>query len=238
MPCPLTDTAATPYRRTAGSLSPGCQGRVPRCGGESLAPGRSVHTGDTDAHLREGRSLRFPFDTHHEGRVQQLPAPGSPDRGRRLDLLHVRSGLPSRGVCRTPGHPATHCRRADGEKRGSNRPHARSRHRPRLERTTRRRDALGPAHETQANAAEIDAVLAATGDRQIVEVSARDPWWRARPVADRYEGRNVLGRLWMELRQQLPESDQAARSGAWSGRVRVGCLVGGTDVPRVPREAA
>ena len=78
----------------------------------------------------------------------------------------------------------------------------------------------------EANRAGIDAVLAATGERAIVEVSARDPWWGARPVADRYEGRNVLGRLWMELRHQLRENDPAAGAGAWSGRIRVGCLAG------------
>ena len=78
----------------------------------------------------------------------------------------------------------------------------------------------------EANAAEIDAVLAETGDRPIVEVSTRDAWWGAKPVADRYEGNNVLGRLWMELRQQLRENDPAARSGAWTGRIRVGCLAG------------
>ena len=33
----------------------------------------------------------------------------------------------------------------------------------------------------EANEAEIDAVLAATGDRPIVEVSTRDPWWGASP---------------------------------------------------------
>ena len=82
----------------------------------------------------------------------------------------------------------------------------------------------------EANADEIDAVLAATGERPIVEVSTRDPWWGARPVADRYEGKNVLGRLWMELRQQLREADPAARSGAWSGCIRVGCLAGGAPV--------
>ena len=53
-----------------------------------------------------------------------------------------------------------------------------------------------------------------TLNRPIVEVSTRDPWWGARPVAERYEGRNVLGRLWMELRQQLRDHDPAARSGA------------------------
>ncbi len=68
----------------------------------------------------------------------------------------------------------------------------------------------------EANAAEIDAVLASTGERSIVEVSTRDPWWRASPVADRYEGNNVLGRLWMELRQQLREDDPAASASAAS----------------------
>ena len=83
----------------------------------------------------------------------------------------------------------------------------------------------------EANRAEIDAVLAATDDRPIVEISTRDPWWGARPVADRYQGRNVLGRLWMELRQQLRESDPAASSGAWAGRIHAGCLA---DPPTPP----
>ena len=90
----------------------------------------------------------------------------------------------------------------------------------------------------EANPAEIDAVLAATGDRPIVEVSTRDPWWGARPVADRYEGRNVLGRLWMELRHQLRDGHPAARSGAWAGRIRVGRLAAGADLPDITREAA
>ena len=90
----------------------------------------------------------------------------------------------------------------------------------------------------EANQAEIDAVLAATGDRPIVEVSTRDPWWSARPVAERYEGRNVLGQLWMELRQQLRDHDPAARSGVWLDRIRVGRLADGTAVPDTTREAA
>ena len=80
----------------------------------------------------------------------------------------------------------------------------------------------------EANRDEIDAALAATGERPIVEVSTRDAWWGARSVADRYEGNNVLGRLWMEIRQQLRESDTAARSAAWTGRIRIGCLAGDT----------
>ena len=90
----------------------------------------------------------------------------------------------------------------------------------------------------EANAAEIDAVLAATADRPIVEVSTRDPWWGARPVAERYEGKNVLGRLWMELRQQLRDGDPRARSGAWLGHIRVGRLADRVGVAGTAREAA
>ena len=90
----------------------------------------------------------------------------------------------------------------------------------------------------EANRTAIDAVLAATGERAIVEVSTRDPWWGARPVADRYEGRNVLGRLWMELRHQLRENDPAAGAGAWTGRIRVGCLAGTTGRLDAARAAA
>ena len=78
----------------------------------------------------------------------------------------------------------------------------------------------------EANAADIDAALAATGDRAIVEVSTRDAWWGAKPVGDGYRGHNVLGRLWMELRQQLRDGDPAARADAWTGRIRVGRLAG------------
>ena len=90
----------------------------------------------------------------------------------------------------------------------------------------------------EANQAEIDTVLAATSDRPIVEVSTRDPWWGAQPVTDRYEGRNVLGRLWMELRQQLRDHDPAARSGAWLAQIRVGRLAGSSALPDTTREAA
>jgi len=90
----------------------------------------------------------------------------------------------------------------------------------------------------EANGVAIDAVMAATGERPIVEVSTRDPWWGARPVADRYEGRNVLGRLWMELRQQLRDGHPAARSSAWLDRIRVGCLAGPAAVAHTALEAA
>ena len=87
----------------------------------------------------------------------------------------------------------------------------------------------------EANEAEIDALLAATGDRPIVEVSARDAWWGAKPVAGRYEGNNVLGRLWMELRQQLRDGDGAARSRAWVDRIRVGCLAAAVVAEAPPK---
>ena len=90
----------------------------------------------------------------------------------------------------------------------------------------------------EANRFAIDAVLLVSGHRPIVEVSTRDPWWGARPVAERYEGRNVLGRLWMELRQHLRDDDPAALSSAWTGRIRVGCLAGPAVVPHAAREAA
>ncbi len=76
----------------------------------------------------------------------------------------------------------------------------------------------------EANPAAIDHALARTGERAIVEVSTRDPWWGAKPAGDSYRGANVLGRLWMELRQQLRAGDPAARSAAWTGRIRVGRL--------------
>ena len=76
----------------------------------------------------------------------------------------------------------------------------------------------------EANAAAIDAVLAATGERAIVEVSTRDAWWGAMPAGAGYRGSNVLGRLWMELRRQLRDGDPASHAAAWLGRIEVGQL--------------
>ena len=83
-----------------------------------------------------------------------------------------------------------------------------------------------PRRKRETNREEIDRVLAATGERPIVEVSTRDTFWRARPAGDHYEGRNALGRLWMELRRQLREDDPQSRSSAWIDRIRVGRLAG------------
>ena len=78
----------------------------------------------------------------------------------------------------------------------------------------------------EANPAAIDASLTRSGDRAIVEVSTRDAWWGAQPAGDSYRGRNALGRLWMELRQQLRDGDPAAQSAVWLDRINVGRLAG------------
>ena len=51
--------------------------------------------------------------------------------------------------------------------------------------------------------AELKQHLAATETRPIVEISWKDNFWGAKPVADRFEGQNILGRLWMELREEV-----------------------------------
>ena len=76
----------------------------------------------------------------------------------------------------------------------------------------------------EADTAAIGAALARSGERAIVEVSTRDAWWGAKPAGDSYRGANVLGRLWMELRQQLRDGDPALRAAAWTGRIEVGRL--------------
>lgn len=46
--------------------------------------------------------------------------------------------------------------------------------------------------------------LSWAGDRPIVEYSSRDDFWGAKPAGDgTLRGANVLGRLWMEIRQNL-----------------------------------
>jgi ribA/ribD-fused uncharacterized protein len=52
----------------------------------------------------------------------------------------------------------------------------------------------------------LSVVIAATGDRPIVEDSHRDQFWGAVPTKgapDRLVGRNVLGKIWMEVRQEM-----------------------------------
>ena len=54
-----------------------------------------------------------------------------------------------------------------------------------------------------SNWSTFSALLLKTGDRPIVEDSRKDDFWGAKPDADMLEGRNVLGRLLMELRWLL-----------------------------------
>lgn len=66
-------------------------------------------------------------------------------------------------------------------------------------RLTLRLKAAAPGH-----AGAVQRMLAATGTRPIVEDSRHDAWWGARPQPDgRLIGHNVLGRLWMELREEI-----------------------------------
>ena len=45
-------------------------------------------------------------------------------------------------------------------------------------------------------------------------------------------------RVWMELRQQLRQDDPAARSGAWTSRIRVGCLADGAPLAQAAPQSA
>ena len=59
------------------------------------------------------------------------------------------------------------------------------------------------------NAAEFGRLLLSTGSLPIVEHSLRDDFWGAKLVGGQLVGTNVLGRLLMELREEL-EGDQSA----------------------------
>lgn len=49
----------------------------------------------------------------------------------------------------------------------------------------------------------VEQLLNASGQRPIVELSMKDPFWGAVPRGSVLIGRNVLGRLWMEIRAEL-----------------------------------
>ena len=76
----------------------------------------------------------------------------------------------------------------------------------------------------EADPGLIDNALERTGHRPIVEISHRDSFWGARPAGEVYEGDNVLGRLWMELRHQVRENDPLALASAWEPRIQIGAL--------------
>jgi type I restriction enzyme S subunit len=63
------------------------------------------------------------------------------------------------------------------------------------------------------NWTKFSQLLLETGDRQIVEESRKDDFWGAKIVdGQTLRGNNVLGRLLMELRTQLKQSDQETLS--------------------------
>ena len=67
----------------------------------------------------------------------------------------------------------------------------------------------------EANPELVDAALQKTGNRPIVEFSRNDSFWGAQPQGDSLVGRNVLGTLWMELRQHIRDGDLRALASAW-----------------------
>ena len=67
----------------------------------------------------------------------------------------------------------------------------------------------------EANPELVDAALQRTGDRPIVEFSRRDSFWGARQNGNALVGQNILGRLWMELRQHIRDGDPRALASAW-----------------------
>ena len=67
----------------------------------------------------------------------------------------------------------------------------------------------------EANPELVDGLLQKSGDRPIVEHSRHDSFWGARPEGGKLVGQNILGRLWMELRQQIRDGDPRALASAW-----------------------
>ena len=67
----------------------------------------------------------------------------------------------------------------------------------------------------EANPELVDAALQKTGDRPIVEFSRHDSFWGAQPQGNSLVGQNVLGTLWMELRNHIRTDDPRALSSAW-----------------------
>ena len=75
-----------------------------------------------------------------------------------------------------------------------------------------------------------------THERDIVESSARDPFWGAQPRGSAYAGCNVLGKLLMELRDQLvkhTDPDSAAQSFAAEAFKRQFSVRGVTLTPQM-----
>lgn len=80
----------------------------------------------------------------------------------------------------------------------------------------------------ETHPALLGSALDRSGERPIVEISNRDPFWGAaidkRPDGAHYRGHNALGRLWMELRQHRRDRDPLAASETWLRHLRIGRL--------------
>ncbi len=100
----------------------------------------------------------------------------------------------------------------DAVKLGRNRSNA-----PDADWISRRVDAMRWAirMKREANPALIDSTLQRTGDLPIVEYSGHDSFWGAKPKDATLVGQNILGRLWMELRQHIRDGDPRALASAW-----------------------
>ena len=122
----------------------------------------------------------------------------------------------------TPGDAARH---------GRNRQHA-----PDTDWNARRVDAMRWVirMKREANPALVDTALQQTGDRPIVEFSNKDTFWGACPAGDTLVGQNILGRLWMELRQQVRDGDPRALSSTWENPLTLSANHG-TDTDRDER---
>jgi hypothetical protein len=82
-------------------------------------------------------------------------------------------------------------------------------------------------------------LLDSTRDRRIVEESARDPFWGARPVDDtRLEGRNVLGELLMELRAEMRAEERISFACIEPPSIGNPLLLGAPIAPVVTIESA
>ncbi len=71
----------------------------------------------------------------------------------------------------------------------------------------------------ETNPELVDAALEKTGDRPIVEFSRNDSFWGAQPQGRSLVGQNVLGSLWMELRDHIRTDDPRALASAWEDPV-------------------
>ena len=84
----------------------------------------------------------------------------------------------------------------------------------------------------EANPDGIGALLERTADKPIVEISTKDAFWGAKPHDNTLQGSNVLGQLWMELREHIRANDPAAHSAHWHDRIDIGALCPSTSLAR------